>query len=147
MTLDAVLARIDAGPAAARGAVDGPAAHPVDFHRSGLQGAIAPRRRNGWRRICGGWDSRRHRGHAGHPMVVGHGAMAGGICCSMAITTCSPSIRWTFGRAIPSTPRFEETPKGKVIRARGSSDDKGQLMTFIERAGPGRRCMAPCPAS
>jgi acetylornithine deacetylase/succinyl-diaminopimelate desuccinylase-like protein len=32
----------------------------------------------------------------------------------------------------PFDPAVEETPKGPVIRARGASDDKGQLMTFIE---------------
>lgn len=32
----------------------------------------------------------------------------------------------------PFDPALEITPKGKVIRGRGSSDDKGQLMTFIE---------------
>lgn len=32
----------------------------------------------------------------------------------------------------PFEPALEDTPAGQVIRGRGSSDDKGQLMTFVE---------------
>jgi acetylornithine deacetylase/succinyl-diaminopimelate desuccinylase-like protein len=32
----------------------------------------------------------------------------------------------------PFDPRIEETPNGSIIRGRGTADDKGQLMTFIE---------------
>jgi len=32
----------------------------------------------------------------------------------------------------PFEPELQSTPKGEVIRGRGASDDKGQLMTFVE---------------
>jgi acetylornithine deacetylase/succinyl-diaminopimelate desuccinylase-like protein len=32
----------------------------------------------------------------------------------------------------PFDPALEDGPEGRVIRGRGASDDKGQLMTFVE---------------
>ena len=46
----------------------------------------------------------------------------------------------------PFDPAVEETAAGEVIRGRGTSDDKGQVMTFLEalRAWVGVHGRAPC---
>ncbi|MEN8887806.1 MAG: M20/M25/M40 family metallo-hydrolase [Celeribacter marinus] len=46
----------------------------------------------------------------------------------------------------PFAPAVEATAKGRVIRGRGSSDDKGQLMTFVEacRAWVAENGALPC---
>jgi acetylornithine deacetylase/succinyl-diaminopimelate desuccinylase-like protein len=46
----------------------------------------------------------------------------------------------------PFDPALEDTEAGQVIRARGSSDDKGQLMTFVEacRAWTSEHGSLPC---
>jgi len=76
------------------------------------------------------------RATQGHPMVVGH--------ADPAISGTGPHVLFyghydvqpvdplDLWHRDPFDPQIEETANGTVIRGRGSSDDKGQLMTFIE---------------
>lgn len=68
----------------------------------------------------------------GHPMVVGHGGTGSRHLLFYGhydVQPVDPLDLWTRD---PFDPVIEDTPKGRVIRARGASDDKGQLMTFLE---------------
>lgn len=68
----------------------------------------------------------------GHPMVVAHSGGAGPRILFYGhydVQPVDPLDQW---HRDPFDPAIEETPNGPVIRARGASDDKGQLMTFIE---------------
>ncbi len=68
----------------------------------------------------------------GHPMVVGHGGAGGRHLLFYGHYDVQPVDPVSLWNHDPFDPVIEDTPKGKVIRARGSSDDKGQLMTFLE---------------
>ena len=68
----------------------------------------------------------------GHPMVVGHIDGAGPHLLFYGHYDVQPVDPLELWDNDPFDPKIEETPKGKVIRGRGSSDDKGQLMTFVE---------------
>ena len=68
----------------------------------------------------------------GQPMVVAHGGEGERHLLFYGhydVQPVDPLSLWTRD---PFDPALEETPKGTVIRGRGSSDDKGQLMTFVE---------------
>ncbi len=73
------------------------------------------------------------RATPGHPMVVAHGGDGTGrhllFYGHYDVQPVDPLSLWDRD---PFDPQVETTAKGKVIRGRGSSDDKGQLMTFLE---------------
>ena len=68
----------------------------------------------------------------GHPMVVGHVEGDGPHILFYGHDDVQPVDPLDLWDNDPFDPQLEETAKGKVIRGRGSSDDKGQLMTFVE---------------
>ncbi|GAB1480026.1 M20/M25/M40 family metallo-hydrolase [Paracoccaceae bacterium] len=69
----------------------------------------------------------------GHPMVVGHGGSGSGrhllFYGHYDVQPVDPLNLWDRD---PFDPQVQDTARGKVIRGRGSADDKGQLMTFLE---------------
>jgi acetylornithine deacetylase/succinyl-diaminopimelate desuccinylase-like protein len=68
----------------------------------------------------------------GHPMVVAHGGEGETHLLFYGHYDVQPVDPLSLWDRDPFDPEVQDTPKGKVIRARGSSDDKGQLMTFLE---------------
>ncbi len=68
----------------------------------------------------------------GHPMVIAHTGGDGPHVMFYGHYDVQPVDPLELWDRDPFDPQIEETPKGKVIRGRGSSDDKGQLMTFVE---------------
>ncbi len=68
----------------------------------------------------------------GHPMVVAHGGTGDKHLLFYGhydVQPVDPLVLWDRD---PFDPQVQDTSKGRVIRARGASDDKGQLMTFLE---------------
>ena len=68
----------------------------------------------------------------GHPMVVAHSGGDGPRILFYGHYDVQPVDPLDLWDNDPFDPQVQDTAKGKVIRGRGSSDDKGQLMTFVE---------------
>ncbi|SFQ94672.1 Acetylornithine deacetylase/Succinyl-diaminopimelate desuccinylase [Poseidonocella sedimentorum] len=86
------------------------------------------------------------RATPGHPMVVGHVSGEGPHLLFYGHYDVQPVDPLELWDRDPFDPALEETPAGKVIRGRGASDDKGQLMTFVEacRAWAAKHGSLPC---
>lgn len=68
----------------------------------------------------------------GHPMVVGHIDGPGPHLMFYGHYDVQPVDPLELWDRDPFDPEIQDTPKGRVIRGRGTADDKGQLMTFVE---------------
>ncbi|MCU0899801.1 MAG: M20/M25/M40 family metallo-hydrolase [Cypionkella sp.] len=68
----------------------------------------------------------------GHPMVVAHGGQGARHLLFYGHYDVQPVDPLALWHRDPFDPEVQDTPKGRVIRARGAADDKGQLMTFVE---------------
>ncbi len=68
----------------------------------------------------------------GHPMVVAHHDGPGPHLLFYGHYDVQPVDPLNLWHRDPFDPEIQDTAKGQVIRGRGSSDDKGQLMTFVE---------------
>lgn len=131
--LDAVLAQLDAGRDAAL-------ARLIEFLRIpsiSTDPAHAGDVRDAANWLCDelreiGFDAT-VRDTPGHPMVVAHSLPGGSrrvlFYGHYDVQPVDPLELWDRP---PFDPMIEDTASGPVIRARGASDDKGQLMTFVE---------------
>jgi acetylornithine deacetylase/succinyl-diaminopimelate desuccinylase-like protein len=70
----------------------------------------------------------------GHPMVVGHAGTGARHLLFYGHYDVQPVDPLELWNRDPFDPAVEDTAAGPVIRGRGASDDKGQLMTFLEAA-------------
>lgn len=83
----------------------------------------------------------------GHPMVVANSGGDGPHILFYGhydVQPVDPLALWTND---PFDPQIESTAKGPVIRGRGSSDDKGQLMTFVEACRAWKEIHGTLPAN
>jgi len=132
MSLDAVLARLDADLDTATGRLFELLRIPSISTDPAFAGDV--RRAADWLRAdleSIGFTAELHD-TPGHPMVVGHMDGPGPHLLFYGHYDVQPVDPLGLWHRDPFDPELQETPKGRVIRARGASDDKGQLMTFLE---------------
>ena len=86
------------------------------------------------------------RATPGRPMVVGHVGDGGPHLLFYGHYDVQPVDPLDLWDRDPFDPEVQDTPKGRVIRGRGTGDDKGQLMTFVEacRAWVAEHGSLPC---
>ncbi len=82
----------------------------------------------------------------GHPMVVAHGDDAGPHVLFYGHYDVQPVDPLELWNRDPFDPAIEVQNGARVIRARGASDDKGQLMTFIEACRAWKAVTGKLPA-
>ncbi len=93
-----------------------------------------------------GFDASR-RDTPGHPMVIGHAGGSGPHLMFYGHYDVQPVDPLDLWDNDPFDPQIEETAKGQVIRGRGTSDDKGQLMTFVEACRAWKTVHGTLPAN
>ncbi len=94
-----------------------------------------------------GFDAARYD-TPGHPMVMGKQNIQSGrphllFYGHYDVQPVDPLELWD---APPFEPALQDTAAGKVIRARGAADDKGQLMTFVEACRAWKAVTGELPA-
>ena len=82
----------------------------------------------------------------GHPMVMAKGGTGGTHTLFYGHYDVQPVDPLELWDNPPFEPGLEDTDNGPVIRGRGSSDDKGQLMTFVEACRAYKEVTGSLPA-
>ena len=82
----------------------------------------------------------------GHPMVMATGGEGGTHTLFYGHYDVQPVDPLDLWDNPPFEPALEDTANGPVIRGRGSSDDKGQLMTFVEACRAYKEVTGSLPA-
>lgn len=91
-----------------------------------------------------GFKSSKHA-TPGHPIVVGRDSGVASRFLFYGHYDVQPVDPLDLWDRDPFQPVVEEAPGGKAIRGRGSSDDKGQVMTFVEACRAWRKVFGRLP--